>query len=118
MMLVGVLAAALVIAGVGAFSWAQTEADQTAPTAVTSQEGDSEGDGRGEAQGRANGNRGENGQGRDIEPVACDEARTHGEYVSSVARSTPGGPGKGAVVSEAARSDCGKPDETEVDGDD
>ena len=41
-------------------------------------------------------------------PVACDQARTHGEYVSSIARTTPSGPGKGAIVSEAARSDCGK----------
>lgn len=44
-----------------------------------------------------------------VAPVACEDARTHGEYVSSVARSTPPGPGKGAAVSAAARSDCGKP---------
>jgi hypothetical protein len=42
-------------------------------------------------------------------PIACEDARTHGEYVSSVAHSTPPGPGHGAAVSEAARSDCGKP---------
>jgi hypothetical protein len=107
--LVAVLAAAAVIGGVVAYSWAQTlagqsEADQTAPAAVISQEGDSDGGRR-----DTNGNRRGNGQGRDIEPVDCDDARNHGEYVSSVARSTLGGPGKGAIVSEAARGDCGKP---------
>jgi len=45
-----------------------------------------------------------------VEPVACDDAVNHGEYVSSVARTTPSGPGKGAIVSSAARSDCGKQD--------
>ena len=109
MMLVGMLAAALVIAGVGAFSWAQTEADQSAPAAVTSQEGNPDVEGRG-----SSGNRRSTGQARDIEPVECNQALNHGEYVSSVARSTPGGPGKGAIVSAAARSDCGKPvDQTE-----
>jgi hypothetical protein len=43
-----------------------------------------------------------------VEAVDCDEARNHGQYVSSVARSTPSGPGKGAVVAAAAASDCGK----------
>lgn len=43
-----------------------------------------------------------------VEAVDCDEARNHGRYVSSVARSTPSGPGKGAVVAAAAASDCGK----------
>ena len=103
------MTAALVIVGVGAYSWAESTADQASPAAVTSQEGDSDSDGRN----ASTGNRGGNGRDRDIEPVACDEARTHGEYVSSVARSTPSGPGKGAVVSAAARSDCGKPDRGE-----
>src|SRR3712207_9079153 len=31
-----------------------------------------------------------------------------GQFVSGVARATPPGPGHGAVVSEAARSDCGR----------
>ena len=40
--------------------------------------------------------------------VACEDATSHGEYVSSVAKSTPPGPGHGEAVSEAAKSDCGK----------
>jgi hypothetical protein len=56
----------------------------------------------------------------------CPEgAANHGEVVSSVARETPPGPGHGAAVSEAAKSDCGKPevddeadDETEEGADD
>ena len=48
--------------------------------------------------------------GTDEQPVdeACATARNHGEYVSGVAHETPPGPGHGAAVSEAARSDCGK----------
>jgi hypothetical protein len=46
------------------------------------------------------------GKGRDVEPVACEDARNHGQYVSSIARSTPPGPDKGAIVSAAAESDC------------
>ena len=42
------------------------------------------------------------------EPIACEDATSHGEYVSSVAKSTPPGPGHGEAVSEAAKSDCGK----------
>lgn len=38
----------------------------------------------------------------------CTSAANHGEFVSGVARSTPSGPGKGAVVSDAAHSDCGR----------
>ena len=41
-------------------------------------------------------------------PVTCDSAKNHGEYVSSVARSTEPGPDHGKAVSEAARSSCGK----------
>lgn len=40
------------------------------------------------------------------DPVDCAAARTHGEYVSSVARTTPPGPEKGATVSAAAEADC------------
>ena len=39
---------------------------------------------------------------------ACTSAANHGEFVSGVARATPRGPGHGAVVSDAAQSDCGK----------
>lgn len=39
---------------------------------------------------------------------ACADAKNHGEYVSGVAKDAPPGPGHGAAVSEAARSDCGK----------
>jgi hypothetical protein len=50
----------------------------------------------------------------DTEDEATDEEvveewRNHGHYVSEVARSTPPGPGRGLVISEAARSDVGKP---------
>jgi hypothetical protein len=38
----------------------------------------------------------------------CDPARSHGENVSAYARSLPKGPGRGRLVSQAARSDCGK----------
>jgi hypothetical protein len=47
--------------------------------------------------------------GRSDEPVTCESARNHGEYVSWVARSTPEGPDKAAIVAAAAESDCGKP---------
>ena len=50
------------------------------------------------------------------EPVACEDARNHGEYVSSVAKSVPPGPGHGAAVSEAARSDCGKKNASDSEG--
>ncbi len=46
------------------------------------------------------------GTGGDVECAAGN----HGQTVSSVAQATESGPGKGAVVSEAARSDCGKAD--------
>ena len=38
---------------------------------------------------------------------ACTSAANHGEFVSGVAHATPRGPGHGAVVSDAAHSDCG-----------
>ena len=41
-------------------------------------------------------------------PDACTSAANHGQFVSGVARATPPGPGHGAVVSDAARSDCGR----------
>jgi hypothetical protein len=49
--------------------------------------------------------------------IACDQARNHGEYVSSVARNAPKGPERGAVVSEAAKSDCGKKPKGDSDDD-
>jgi len=39
---------------------------------------------------------------------ACDDARNHGAYVSFVAKSTQGLADRGALVSAAAQSDCGK----------
>ena len=39
----------------------------------------------------------------------CDPALTHGQNVSAYARSLPKGPGRGRLVSAAARSDCGRP---------
>jgi hypothetical protein len=45
---------------------------------------------------------------KSVAPVACSDAKNHGQYVSGVARSVEPGPGHGAAVREAARSDCGK----------
>ena len=39
----------------------------------------------------------------------CDPALSHGRNVSAYARSLPKGPGRGRLVSQAARSACGKP---------
>ena len=38
----------------------------------------------------------------------CDPALSHGQNVSAYARSLPKGPGRGRLVSQAARSDCGR----------
>lgn len=38
----------------------------------------------------------------------CDPSKNHGQNVSAYARSLPKGPGRGALVSQAAKSDCGK----------
>ena len=38
----------------------------------------------------------------------CDPTLNHGQNVSAYARSLPKGPGRGRLVSQAARSDCGK----------
>ena len=51
---------------------------------------------------------------------ACTSAANHGQFVSGVAHATPRGPGHGAVVSDAAQSECGKgggDDDGEVDDD-
>lgn len=42
----------------------------------------------------------------------------HGRTVSSVAKETPSGPGKGEIVSEAAQSTCGKKDKDDKKSDD
>jgi hypothetical protein len=47
---------------------------------------------------------GDDGTGTDD---ACASAANHGQFVSGVAHAAPRGPGHGAVVSEAAQSDCG-----------
>ena len=39
----------------------------------------------------------------------CDPALSHGQNVSAYARSLPKGPGRGRLVSAAARTDCGRP---------
>ncbi len=51
-----------------------------------------------------------------FDETECAEGN-HGKTVSSVAKETPSGPGKGAVVSEAAHSSCGKKDKSESDDD-
>lgn len=50
-------------------------------------------------------------------PDACTSATNHGQFVSGVARATPPGPGHGAVVSDAAQSDCGHHSGDDGDGD-
>ena len=49
---------------------------------------------------------------------ACTSAANHGQFVSGVARATPRGPGHGAVVSDAAQSDCGRNGGDDDGGDD
>ena len=41
-------------------------------------------------------------------PFVCDPTKTHGQNVSAYVHSLPKGPGRGALVSQAAKSDCGK----------
>lgn len=43
-----------------------------------------------------------------LTPVTCQNATSHGQYVSYIARSTEGAPDHAAKVREAAHSDCGK----------
>jgi hypothetical protein len=53
-------------------------------------------------------------------PAPCpSDVKNHGAYVSSVARSAPHGKGAdhGAIVSAAAKSDCGKPAKDSAGGD-
>ena len=45
----------------------------------------------------------------------CDPTLNHGQNVSAYARSLPKGPGRGRLVSQAARSDCGKAPGTDDD---
>ena len=42
-------------------------------------------------------------------PFRCDPSKSHGENISAYVHSLPKGPGRGRLVSAAARSDCGKP---------
>lgn len=44
-----------------------------------------------------------------VDPAACAAALHHGDYVAQVAAATEGKADRGALVSAAARSDCGKP---------
>jgi hypothetical protein len=56
----------------------------------------------------------------DFDETTCADGN-HGNTVSSIARETPRGPGKGQIVSEAAHSSCGKdgkPDDDSEDLDD
>ncbi len=45
--------------------------------------------------------------------VACDDAKNHGEYVSGVAQDDTIEGNRGAIVSQAAKTDCGKRDKQE-----
>jgi hypothetical protein len=53
----------------------------------------------------------------DFDETECAPGN-HGKTVSSVAQATPNGPGKGAIVSEAAQSSCGKGEKSDKEGDD
>ena len=44
-----------------------------------------------------------------FDPAACAAALHHGDYVAQVAAASRGTADRGALVSAAARSDCGKP---------
>ena len=50
----------------------------------------------------------------DFDETECADGK-HGKTVSSVAQATPSGPGKGAIVSEAAQSSCGKKEKSDKD---
>ena len=50
----------------------------------------------------------------DFDETECADGN-HGKTVSSVAQATPSGPGKGAIVSEAAQSSCGKKEKSDKD---
>lgn len=47
--------------------------------------------------------------------VACDDAKNHGEYVSGVAKDDTIEGNRGSIVSQAAKTDCGKADKEEKD---
>ncbi len=49
-------------------------------------------------------------------PFTCDPTKSHGENVSAYVHSLPQGPGRGRLVSEVAKSDCGKDVEDEAAG--
>ncbi len=49
--------------------------------------------------------------------VACDDAVNHGEYVSSVAKDDDIKDNKGSIVSQAAKTSCGKSDDDRPDDD-
>lgn len=49
--------------------------------------------------------------------AACDEATTHGQFVSGIAHDKVDGVSHGARVSEAAQSDCGKTADDSTDDD-
>lgn len=52
------------------------------------------------------------------DPAQEPEHRNHGQRVSEVARTTPGGPGKGQIVSAVARDNQGRQGSETDDGDD
>ena len=47
------------------------------------------------------------------EPISCDEARNHGEYVAPRAQAKDGEKGSDRSMAEIAWSDCGKPEHQE-----
>lgn len=114
----GVVLAGAALVAVGAVSWAgttpepgdlpnvATEQAERADKADKPERADKAEEAAGRTSGKPDWAGPKPGQGRDAEPLACEDARNHGQYVSSIARSTPPGPGKGAIVSAAAKADC------------
>jgi hypothetical protein len=89
----------------------QQRADEARPENAGPSEWAGTGRGEGESQGKSRGlGLGLGRADRSDDPVTCDGARNHGQWVSWVARTTPAGPDKDAVVAQAAERDCGKPE--------
>ena len=110
------LAAVLVAAGVlasGAVAAVAATPGPSAPSVVeqTRDEGAAEREQRAERSAERE-HRRSGGSARPPAPsgpeFVCDPALSHGQNVSAYARSLPKGPGRGRLVSQAARSDCGK----------
>ncbi|MBW3640242.1 MAG: hypothetical protein KY451_10395 [Actinobacteria bacterium] len=101
--LIPLLAAALGSAAiVGGGSVTVQTVGQQGPTVAGSAAADNKGKGPG-AQKKL-----ERKQAATVVPFVCDPSKTHGQNISAYVHSLPKRPGRGALVSQAAKSDCGK----------